>query len=230
MALTSASQTSMPSTLASPLYHHMLRRLFSLRHVILDPIAGLDRLAELHLVDRHEEDLLGLRLLGDLRRDADRAGRLRHALDQIDAGKDRPRGKWPVNCGSLIGDVLDADAGPVAVDLDDLVDQQKRIAMRQQLQDLHDVGGLKRARRLAHEIGLRIVQSVFSAVRRHVVSVGGIAEIGFGRKLFQRVDLAEPLPHGPGRDAAPAGAGRNIAVDAAGRGDLGAHADRGHGP
>ena len=29
MALTSASQTSTPSTLASPLYHHMLRRLFS---------------------------------------------------------------------------------------------------------------------------------------------------------------------------------------------------------
>ena len=31
MALTSASQTTLPSTLASPLYHHMLRRLFSLR-------------------------------------------------------------------------------------------------------------------------------------------------------------------------------------------------------
>src|SRR5215213_3490082 len=31
MALTSASQTSVPSTFASPLYHHMLRRLFSLR-------------------------------------------------------------------------------------------------------------------------------------------------------------------------------------------------------
>jgi hypothetical protein len=31
MALTSASQTRVPSTFASPLYHHMLRRLFSLR-------------------------------------------------------------------------------------------------------------------------------------------------------------------------------------------------------
>ena len=34
------------------------------------------------------------------------------------------------------GDVLDADAGLVAVDLDDLVDQQERIAVRQQLQNL----------------------------------------------------------------------------------------------
>ena len=103
---------------------------------ILDPVAGLDRLAELHLVDGHEEDLLGLRLLGDLRRDADGARRLRHALDQVDAREDRPRREMAGELRLVEGDVLDADAGFVAVDLDDLVDQQKRIAMRQQIEDL----------------------------------------------------------------------------------------------
>ena len=48
------------------------------------------------------------------------------------------------------GDVLDADAGLVAVDLDDLVDQEEGIPMRQELQNLHDIGGLKRVGRFGH--------------------------------------------------------------------------------
>ena len=49
------------------------------------------------------------------------------------------------------GDVLDADARVVAVDLDDLVDQEKGIPVRQKLQDLHDIGGLKRGGRFGHD-------------------------------------------------------------------------------
>ena len=56
-------------------------------------------------------------------------------------------GKWPMELRLVEGDVLDADRRLVAVDLDDAVDHQERIAVRQQLQDLLDVGRLERRRR-----------------------------------------------------------------------------------
>ena len=56
MAVISASATSTPSTIAPPLYHQILRRWFSLRHVEFDAIAGNHRLAEFRLVDGHEID------------------------------------------------------------------------------------------------------------------------------------------------------------------------------
>ena len=61
--------------------------------------------------------------------------------------------------------------------------------------------------------------------KRYEDASSSLAESPCGCKLFQRRDLAEPLPHGPRRNAAPAGARRNIAVDAAGGRDLSAHAD-----
>jgi hypothetical protein len=79
----------------------------------------------------------------------DGAGGLRHAFDQVHAGKHGPRrGKWPENWGSLYRDVLDADAGHVAVDLDDLIDQQKRIAVGQAM--ISDVGHTQR--RIGHRL------------------------------------------------------------------------------
>ena len=73
------------------------------------------------------------------RMNADRAGRLRHAFDQQHAGHDRMVGKMTLELRLVEGHVLDADAGFVAADVDDPVDQQKRIAMRQRFQELQDV-------------------------------------------------------------------------------------------
>ena len=48
-------------------------------------------------------------------------------------------GKCPWKIGSLTRDVLDADGGIVAIDIDDAVDHQERVAVRQQLEDGVDV-------------------------------------------------------------------------------------------
>src|SRR5687768_7296349 len=121
-------------------------------HVVFDGVSRHDRLAELRLVDGEEEDLLRARVLGDARGDADGAGGLRHALDDEDTRKDRPRGEMARELRLVEGDVLDADAGPVAVDVDDTVDEKKRVAMRQEVEDLDDIGRLERGCRLAHAI------------------------------------------------------------------------------
>src|SRR5690606_14395074 len=49
-------------------------------------------------------------------------------------------------------DVLDADAGIVAIDLDDAVDEQERIAVRNALHDPIDVGDTEGFRRVGHGI------------------------------------------------------------------------------
>ena len=156
MAPISASATSVavdPGLAAEPPHGPAL---VHLRHVEAHLVAGGDRLAELALVDGHEEHLLGAQLVGPDVAAADRARRLRHALDQQHAGEDRQSGKVAHELRLVGGDVLDADAGFVAVDLDDAVDHQERIAVRQQLQQRLDIGcaqlvaGL--ARRLTHQI------------------------------------------------------------------------------
>ena len=52
------------------------------------------------------------------------------------------------------GDVLDADGGVVAVDIDDPVDHQERVAVRQKLHDAFDV------ERLQHVVGSSSIRSV----------------------------------------------------------------------
>src|SRR6266478_840972 len=113
-------------------------------HVVFDGIAGHHRLAELALVDG--EKINRARLLGAFdRQDADDAGGLRHGLYHHHARIDRALRKMPLKCGLIEGDVLDTDAAVIAADVDDSIDQQHRVAMRQCLEDGIDVHQLKSA-------------------------------------------------------------------------------------
>jgi hypothetical protein len=71
---------------------------------------------------------------------AQRASGLRHALDQKHARHDRIAGEVPLEIGLVRRDVLDARGGAVPVHVDNAVDKEERIAVRQQLED---VGGLR---------------------------------------------------------------------------------------
>jgi hypothetical protein len=123
-------------------------------------VARLHGLAELRLVDGHEKYLFRLGLLRHFRRHADGPGRLSHSLDQENARIDRARREMAGELRLVEGDVLDADAGIVAVDLDDPVDQEERVAVRQQFENPHDVGALKRGGRFGHDLKLRMLLGV----------------------------------------------------------------------
>ena len=138
IADTSASQTSTPSTLASPRNHQMLRRLLIFVMCSLQLVAGHDGLAELRLVDRHQQHVGGVGV-EVLARRAQGAGGLRHRLDDEHARHHRPAGEMAHELRLVDGDVLDADAVFVAARLDDAVDEQERIAMRKHLQEALDV-------------------------------------------------------------------------------------------
>ena len=73
---------------------------------------------------------------------AERAGGLRHAFDQKHAGHDRVPGKMSLEIGLVRRDVLDADGRAVAVHLDDAVDEEEWVAMRQKLEDGRDSADL----------------------------------------------------------------------------------------
>src|SRR6476659_879988 len=126
----------------------------ALFHVVLDRVARYHWLAELGLVDRHEIDVLWM-ITAHLRENADRASRLRHALDQQNAGKNRVAGKMPEELRLVHGDILDADRGVVTAHFDDAVDHEKWIAMRQCFEDRRDIGRLEGRRRLTHRLRLR---------------------------------------------------------------------------
>ncbi len=69
--------------------------------------------------------------------------RLRHRLDDGDAGHDRRAGEMALEMRLVEGDVLDAGGGFRAVDVDHPVDQQERIAVRDDPLDQVDIGGLQ---------------------------------------------------------------------------------------
>ena len=121
------------------------------------------------------------------------------------------------------GDVLDADAGLVAVDLDDLVDQEEGIAVRQELQNLHDIGGLKRGGRFGHGLnsGRSWMPSTNVTKTRRRLWRNLSPDASFFRAVISR-NHSRIGRAGMPPQRAP---GRNVAVDAAGRGDLRAHAD-----
>mmetsp|Transcript_70806 Transcript_70806/g.211127 ORF Transcript_70806/g.211127 Transcript_70806/m.211127 type:complete len:211 (-) Transcript_70806:131-763(-) len=107
-----------------------------------------DGLSELDAVNARKEELaLAVR---DRRLQADNAAELCHGLDHEDAGHDRPVREVARELGLVGGDVLHAH-GPLArLVLQDLVDQQERIPMRQDLGDSdvvhHERHGLSQPR------------------------------------------------------------------------------------
>src|SRR5690606_27175543 len=102
-------------------------------------IARHHRTAEAGLVDGHEVDELaapgGAAVMND-----QAAGGLGHGLDHQDAGHHRVAGKVPGEERLVYGDVLDADGRNVGIHLDDPVDHQERITVRQKFHYPGNVG------------------------------------------------------------------------------------------
>ena len=146
MAPTSASATIWPATLASPRNHHLFRRAYP-GHVVLERVARHHRLAKFRLVDGQEIDLL--RSCRPDRRRMQSAPAV-CAMPSITStpGITGCSGKMPEKLRLVDGHVLDADARLVAADVDDAVDHQERIAVRQQPQD-RGMSADSRRRRLA---------------------------------------------------------------------------------
>jgi hypothetical protein len=99
------------------------------QHVHLDAqlIAGRDRAAELGLVDAGKDRQL-LFAVGNLAHHDDGAG-LGHRLDHQHAGHDGIAGKVALKKRLVEGYILDGYQALAALELDDSVNQQKRVAV-----------------------------------------------------------------------------------------------------
>ena len=95
------------------------------------------RPAELHVIDRHEVDDLVLRVVE--RAHQEHPAHLGHRFDDQHAGHDRMPGKMTLEEGLVDRHVLEPDHALVAVHFHDPVDQEERIAVGHDLQDLADV-------------------------------------------------------------------------------------------
>src|SRR5690606_3248204 len=122
--------------------------LLQLRDVQFQLVAWNHGLAELGGIDGHEID--------DRRRtrarivDADRACRLCHRLDDEHAGHDRLVRKMTLEVRLVHRHVLDADGRVVAIHLNDPVNQQKRVAVRQQPHQLGNIDTFQRLGRVLY--------------------------------------------------------------------------------
>ena len=103
-------------------------------------VAGDDGAAEFGGVDAGEDHELVL-AVGDLG-EQQRAAGLRDGLDHQDAGHDGVVGEVAGEVRLVGGDVLDGDDARLALHLDDAVDEQEGIAVREDGHDLDDVHGV----------------------------------------------------------------------------------------
>ena len=101
-------------------------------------VAGHHRLAKARLVDRHEEHQLACVGVAKVVQHQ-RTRRLRHGLDEKNARHHRAAWEMPLEEWFVDGDILDRRAALLAVEIDHLVNQQKGIAVRQQLHDACDI-------------------------------------------------------------------------------------------
>ncbi len=106
-------------------------------------VAGHHRFAEARLVDRHEEDEFAGMLIAQMVRGPGRPPSAPWLRSASTPGMTGLPGKWPWKNGSLMVTFLIAGSRLLAIHIDQLVDEQERIAMRQKLHDARDV----RARR-----------------------------------------------------------------------------------
>src|SRR6185312_209893 len=104
--------------------------------VIVKLIAGQHGLAKLGVVDAHEVDELGVIIFSDVR-NAKRTGRLRQPLDDQHTGHHRKLREMALKEWLVDRDVLDADAAFVSIHVVHAIDEQERIAVRQQLHHCH---------------------------------------------------------------------------------------------
>ena len=115
---------------------------------VLEGVAGHHRLAKFSTVNRHEIDYAGhIRLAG---MQTNRPGSLRHTLDDQDTGHDRPTGEMTCKKGFVDCHILYTGGGVVSVNIDDAINQQKRIPMRQKFENLANVDRFENWRFIPH--------------------------------------------------------------------------------
>src|SRR6266446_2723576 len=147
--------------LGAPLEFPHIAAVALLGDMDVEAVAGHDRAAEAGVVDAHEIDQLALGVLAE-RMDDEHGGGLRHRLDDQHPGHDRPAREMALKERLVDRDILDPGGPNIRHRIDDLVDHQKRVAMRDHFHDpLNvDLGGLLvRAGRIDHR------PSFFSARR-----------------------------------------------------------------
>src|SRR5579883_578982 len=105
-------------------------------HFHHEPVPGNDGAAKFAGVDPRQIRRLSRELA---RLEDDAASQLRERFDHVDAGQERVAGKMSREDGLGRGDVLVAQGPHAGLELDDAIDQQNRIAVRQNLRDLPDV-------------------------------------------------------------------------------------------
>lgn len=99
----------------------------------VEHVTGLDEALEAHIVDARKEREPATVLI--FREDGDGA-RLRHRLDDQDARHDRPAGKVALEVPLVGANALARDDARARLELEHLVDEEKRITMRQDRLDL----------------------------------------------------------------------------------------------
>jgi hypothetical protein len=109
----------------------------------VEAVAGENRPAEAGVINTHEIDQLTLRFVPKRMDDQHRRG-LRHGLDDQHSRHDRPARKMSLKILLVDRDVLDAGGPHIRHRIDDLVDHQERVAVRDHFHDPLDVdlGGL----------------------------------------------------------------------------------------
>src|SRR5687767_7059962 len=100
-------------------------------------VAGNDGPAELGLVDTHEVDDR-LCQIGVLLEQSQNRTRLSHGFNGQYAGHDSRTWKMPIEKRLIDGDILERDDPFIRIDLDDAVDQEKRVSMRKNPHNLGD--------------------------------------------------------------------------------------------
>ena len=138
IAANTASAIKLSPTLARPSNFQTLPRLALLGDMDIEPVAGEHRAAEPRIVDAHEIDELALRFRPERMHDQHRRG-LRHRLDDQHARHHRPRREMALKIILVDRHVLDAGRPLVRHHVDDLVDHQERMAMRDHLHDPLDI-------------------------------------------------------------------------------------------
>lgn len=101
-------------------------------------ISGFYRPFKFHVVQSGEDKNLGIARPAPGIMGEDRAY-LGHRLADEYPGHDRTFGKMPLKEILIKGDILYTDDLPIAVDLDDAIDEQKRITMRKVVEYFFDV-------------------------------------------------------------------------------------------
>ena len=101
-------------------------------------ISGFDRPFKFHVVQYGEDKNLGIARPAPGIMGEDRAY-LGHSLTDEYSGHHRTIGKMPLKEILVKGDILYTDDLPITVDLDDAIDQQKRITVRKVVEYFLDV-------------------------------------------------------------------------------------------